>query len=125
MHYITNTKSLFYRSLYSSWKNLGLNLPSALTSDCFNPQEIGYQASGWGGGVGNSEIIAIPNRYKDTLDELIDILDLEFPDWVGPIDERSRNISIFEGSLTELSKWDCLDEDLPDRLSRLAPKTRN
>lgn len=75
--------------------------------------------------MGNSEIVAIPNRYKDTLDDLIDSSDPESSDRAGPIDERSRNAPMSEGSSADLSEGNCLDEDLPDRSSRLAPKTRD
>ena len=66
--------------------------------------------------------MAIPNRYKDTLDNLIDSSDPESPDRARPIDERSRNIPMSEGSSADCSEGDCLDEDLPDKSSRLAPK---
>ena len=122
VHYITNTKSLFYRSICLSWENLGQNSPFASTSNCFNPQEMGCQEGGWGGGVKNSEIVAIPNQYKNTLDDFIDNLDLKLPDWAGPIDEKSRNAPMSENSLADFLGKDCLDEDLLDKLSQLAPK---
>lgn len=37
IHYITNTKSLFYRSICSSWENLGRNSTSTSILNCFNP----------------------------------------------------------------------------------------
>ena len=95
-----------------------------LTSDCFNPQETGCQAGSWEG-VRNIEIVAISNQYKDTLDDLIDSSDLESLDWVEQIDKKSRNAPMSEGSSADLSEKDCLDEDLPDRSSQLAPKTEN
>ena len=76
-------------------------------------------------GVGISEIVVISNQYKDTLDDLIDSSDPESPDRMGPIDERSCNASISEGSSANLLKGDCLDEDLQDRLSRMVPKTED
>ena len=75
--------------------------------------------------MGNSEIVAISNQYKDTLDDLIDSSDPESPDRAGPIDERSRNAPMSEGSLADLSERDCWNENLPDRSSRLAPKTED
>ena len=75
--------------------------------------------------MGNSEIVAIPNRYKDTLDNLIDNSDPESPDRAGPIDERSCNVPISGGSLADRSEGDCLDKDLPDKSSQLEPKIEN
>lgn len=76
-----------------------------------------------GGGERNSEIVALPNQYKDTPNDLIDSSDPESPDRAGPIDERSRNALRSESSSADLSEGDCLDEDVPDKSSRLAPKT--
>lgn len=67
--------------------------------------------------------MAIPNRYKDTSDELIDSLDVESPDQPGPIVKGSRNTLRSESSLTGLSEGDCLDKNISDRSSQLAPKT--
>lgn len=75
------------------------------------------------GGVENSEIIVIPNQYKDTLDDLINSSDPESLDWMRPIDERSRNIPISEGSSAVLSERNSLNEDLSDRLSWVVSKT--
>lgn len=47
----------------------------------------------------NFEIVAIPNRYKDILDNLINSSDLESPDWSKLIDKKSHNIPKFGGSL--------------------------
>ena len=38
-----------------------------------------------------SEILAIPNRYKDTLDDLVDSSDLEHPEMLRPNDQKQRN----------------------------------
>ena len=73
----------------------------------------------------NSEIVAIPNQYKDTLDDFIDSSDSKSLDWAGPIDKRSRNAPMSKDSSADLSKRDCLDKDLPDRSLRLAPKTED
>ena len=44
------------------------------------------------GGAGQkSEILAILNRYKDMLDDLIDSLDLEHPEMLCPNGQRQRN----------------------------------
>ena len=45
-------------------------------------------------GVGSSEIVVIPNQYKDTLGDLIDSSDPEFLNRMGPMDERSYNTPI-------------------------------
>lgn len=39
----------------------------------------------------NFEITAIPNRYKDTIDDLIDSSDTKSSDGSKPIDNKSRN----------------------------------
>ena len=75
--------------------------------------------------MGNFEIVAIPNQYKDTLDDLIDSSDPKSSDWAGPIDKRSRNAPMSKGSLADLSEGNCADKNLSDRLSRLAPKTQD
>lgn len=69
--------------------------------------------------------MAIFNKYKDTLDNFIDNSDPESLNKVRLIDERSYNVPRSENSLTDLWEGDCLDEDILDRSSRLAPKTEN
>lgn len=64
---------------------------------------------------GNSEIIAILNRYKDTLDDLIDSLDLKSPDRPKPIDKGLGNTPRSENSSTGLSKGDCLNKNISNR----------
>ena len=64
----------------------------------------------------NSEIVAIPNRYKDILNNLIDNPDEESPNWPGPIDKRSRNALRFRSNLTGLSKKDYLDKNVLDKV---------
>ena len=44
-----------------------------------------------GGAEQKSEILAIPNRYKDTLDDLVDSSDLEHPEMLHPNGQRQRN----------------------------------
>ena len=73
----------------------------------------------------NSGIVAICNRYNNTFDNLIDSSDAESPDWPGPINKGLRNAPRFEGSSKELSEGDRLDKVVSDKLSRLAPKTRD
>lgn len=44
-----------------------------------------------GGAEQKSEILAIPNRYKDTLDDLVDSSDLEHPEMLRPNGQRQRD----------------------------------
>ncbi len=59
--------------------------------------------------------MAIPNIYKDTLDNLIDSLDTESSDWLdspnrpGLIDKRSRNAPRSRGGSPTLSEENRLD----------------
>ena len=69
--------------------------------------------------------MAISNRYKDILDDLINSSDVESSDRLGPIDKGSCNLSRSERSLTRLLERDCLDKNILDKSSRLAPKTRD
>ena len=44
------------------------------------------------GGAGQkSEILAIPNQYKDTLDNLVDSSDLVYPEMFRPNGQKKRN----------------------------------
>ena len=61
--------------------------------------------------------MAIFNKYKNTLDDLIDSSNAESPNWPGPIDKGSRNASRSENSLTELLEKDCLNKNVSDKLS--------
>ncbi len=71
-----------------------------------------------GGAEEKSEIVAIPNKYKDTLNDLIDNSDTESPDRPdspdrpGLIDKGSRNAPRSRGSSPTLSEEDRLDEDV-------------
>lgn len=48
------------------------------------------------------DIMAILNRYKDTLENLVDSLNIKPPKILKPIDKRPRNIMpSFENLLTE------------------------
>ncbi len=77
------------------------------------------------GTEGKSEIAAIPSKYKDTLDDLIDSSDEKSPDQLGPIHKGSRNALRSKGSSIGLLEGDCcLDsEDVSDTSLGLAPKT--
>ena len=44
-----------------------------------------------GGAKQKSEILAIPNQYKDTLDDLVDSSDLEHPEMLRPNGQRQRD----------------------------------
>ena len=67
----------------------------------------------------------IPNQYKDTLNDFIDISDPESPDQAESIDEKFRNALMSEGNSANLSEGDCLNENRPDRSLRLVPKTKD
>lgn len=69
--------------------------------------------------------MAIPNRYKNILDDFIDRSNPEF--LLGPIDEKLRNAPRSKSDSTGLPKENCLDEDVSasNRSSQLAAKTRD
>ena len=67
--------------------------------------------------------MAIPNKCKDILDDLIDSLDIEFLNWPRLIDKGPHNTLKSESSLTKLLEEDYLNKDSLDKSSRLAPKT--
>lgn len=74
--------------------------------------------------------MAFWNRYKDTLDDLINSSNLEFPDpeslnQPGPIDKGLYNSPKLEWNLTNLLKRNFLDQDVSDRSSQLAAKTED
>lgn len=70
-------------------------------------------------------IVAIPNRYKDTLDDFIDISDtkslewLDFLDRLEQIDKRSYNALRSKSSLMTLSNEDYLDNNVMVMLLKL------
>ena len=76
IYYIINIKSPFHRGLCLSEKNLGQNFPSASKSNYYNSLETSTQVDSWEV-EGKSEIAVIPNKYKDTLNDLIDSSDIE------------------------------------------------
>ncbi len=63
--------------------------------------------------------MAIPNKYKDTLDDHIDSSDTKSPDWPdfpdrpGLIDKGSRNTPRSRGGSPTLLEEERLDEDVP------------
>ncbi len=74
--------------------------------------------------------MAIPNKYKNTLDDLIDSSDTESLDWPnspnrpGLIDKGSHNAPRSKGGSPTLLEEDCLDEDVPITSLEPAPKIR-
>ncbi len=66
--------------------------------------------------------MAIPNKYKDTLDDLIDRSDTESPDRSDLINKRSRNASQSRGGSPTLSKEHHLDEEVLVTSLEPAPK---
>ena len=77
--------------------------------------------------------MAIPNKYKDTLDDLIDSSNIESsdqpesPDWLGPIDKGKYNSPKFRGTSSSLfeEEKNCLDEDVLVTSLELASKTQH
>lgn len=74
------------------------------------------QASDWRR-KGNSEIVAIFNRYNHTLNDFIDSSDPESSNRSGQIDKGLRNVLKFEASSIDFLIKNCLDEDNSNRLS--------
>ena len=75
--------------------------------------------------MGNSEIMAVPNQYKNTLHGFINSLDPKSLNEVRFIYERSYNSPMSKGSFADLLEEDCLDENLSNRSSRLSSKTED
>ena len=75
-----------------------------------------------------SENAGIPNKYKNTLNDLKDSLDIESPDQSnslnrpGLIDTKSRNVPKFRYGSPNFSKKDCLDENISIMSLEPAPK---
>ena len=58
----------------------------------------------------NSKIIAISNKYKNILDDLIDN---SYPNFLlGLINKKSRNMPRFKGNLINLLKENSLDKNI-------------
>ena len=76
-----------------------------------------------------SEIMAISNKYNNTLDNLIDSSDTEFPDqleslnWPRLTEKKTRNTPRSKNASPRLLEEDCLDEDVLVTALERAPKT--
>lgn len=66
--------------------------------------------------------MTIPKQYKDTLNNLINSLYPESPDWAESIDKKFRNVSISESRLANLLERGCLDKNFLDKSLQLASK---
>ena len=82
VYYATNTKSLFYRGVCLFGKNLGQNPFSMSKSNGYNLLKTSIQIGGWGAKE-KSEIVAIYNKYKNTLDDLINSSDTASLDYTN------------------------------------------
>ena len=75
--------------------------------------------------------MAIPNKYKDTLDDLIDSSDIKSPDHPnspnrqGLIDKGSRNVLKSRNSSPTFLEEDYLNEDILITSLEPAPKIQN
>ena len=73
----------------------------------------------------------MPNKYKDTLDDLIDNSDIESlnqpesPDRPGSIDKGTRNSPSSRGASSSFLEKDCLGEDVSVIALERVPKTRD
>ena len=82
---------------------------------------------------GKFEIAAIPNKYKNTLDDLIYSSDIDSADqptssnWLRPMKKGIRNAPRFRNASASLSEEEknCLDEDILVTLLELTPKIQN
>lgn len=103
MHYIINIKNLYYKGICWSGEIISQNFFFASKLDCHNLLEISTQARNWEVEK-KPKIMAIPNKYKDIYNNLIDSLDDKSSDWLGLINKRSCNMPRFESSSIDLSK---------------------
>lgn len=85
-----------------------------LISNCFNSQKTSYQV-GNKAEHRNSKIVVITNKYKNTLDDLIDNLNTMSSNWARPIDKKSCNASKSKNNLTSLLESNCLNEYIPNK----------
>lgn len=75
--------------------------------------------------------MAIPNKYKNILDDLIDSLDIksldqpESLDWLEPIDKGICNTLKFRSASPSLLEEDCLDENILVTVLERTPKIRD
>lgn len=70
-------------------------------------------------------MVAIPNRYKNTLDDFIDSLDPEFLDWPRLIDKKLHNMPKTKNSLVGFLLENYLNEDVLDKSLWLLFQTKN
>lgn len=75
----------------------------------------------------NSKIVAIHNKYKNTLDNLINSLDPESSDWLELINKELHNWPRSKNGLIRFLDKYCLNANILtlNRLSRLALKTKD
>ena len=71
---------------------------------------------------GKSEITAISNKYKNTLNDIIDSLDTEFPDLSRLIDKETHNTPNSRNTSLSLLEEDCLNKDILVTALERAPK---
>lgn len=77
------------------------------------------------------EIIILPKRYEDSLDELVESLDIDSLDWTNSlnllrvIDKRSCNVYKFRSDLLTLIKVHCLDDNIKVISLELTSKIHN
>lgn len=68
-----------------------------------------------GGAEGKTEIMAIPNRYKDTFEDLLNSSDIKPPNMPRPVDKKLHNVMLGSENLpTELK----LDKNISDGSQR-------
>lgn len=65
----------------------------------------------------NFEIVAIPNKYKNPFNDLINSSDIESPNKFKLINKGSCNMSRFESNLIKLLERDYFDKDVLDKSS--------
>ncbi len=112
------------------WGKPGPKLPFSVKIELSQSFGNEYSSKWLGGAEEKSEIAAIPNKYKDTLDDLIDSSNTESQDrpnssdWPGLIDKGLRNTSRSRNGSPTLLEEDRLDEDVPVTSLELAPKIR-
>ena len=84
-----------------------------------------------GGAKKKSKIVAILNKYNDTLDRLINSSDIESLDhsnslnWLGLIDKGSRNTLKSKNNLLTFLEKDYLDKNISITLFELVPKIQD
>ncbi len=103
----------WFRGVCLTWKDLGWNIFLTSRSYCGNCQETYSQTSNWGGQE-RSEILSIPNKYKDTLENLGNSLDVEHPAIPRQIDLSSNDIPGFKNDSSDPE----MNDDLLDKSQR-------